>query len=184
MKVVTATPLTLDELVFITGKDALMKLGNFSCRYMSYSRGQEIEADYTYYDPRNKIAYGLKKVEGKKGYDYFAFRICQKGERMKIVFSKEDYRPLADGDNYEKKFVVLNPDVFKPEYQNAQCQLFYAESGFGCYPDKIGGKVYGHLFDEPYQTRREYILGVATEEAIQEWERVYGISRQVFMKGD
>ena len=30
--------------------------------------------------------------------------------------------------------------------------------------------------------RREYILGVATEEAIVEWEKEYGMSRDVFTK--
>ena len=98
---------------------------------------------------------------------------------MKIMFNQNDYRPLAEGETYEKKFVILDPSQFKPEYQNAQCQLYYAECGFGCYPDKLGGKVFGKLFDESYQTRRELILGVATEEAIQEWEKLYG-SRSVF----
>ena len=93
---------------------------------------------------------------------------------MKIMFNQNDYRPLAEGETYEKKFVILDPSQFKPEYQNAQCQLYYAECGFGCYPDKLGGKVFGKLFDESYQTRRELILGVATEEAIQEWDKLYG----------
>lgn len=98
---------------------------------------------------------------------------------MKIMFGENDYRPLTDGETYENKFVILDPSQFKEEYQNAQCQLYYAKCGFGCYPDKIGGKVFGRLFDEHYQTRREYILGVATEEAIQEWEKLYG-KRDVF----
>lgn len=103
---------------------------------------------------------------------------------MKMMFDITDYRPLKDGETYENKFVILDPSQFKPEYQNAQCQLFYAESGFGCFPDKMGGKIFGRLFDERYQTRREYVLGVATEEAIAEWEKFYGISRDEFMKGD
>lgn len=103
---------------------------------------------------------------------------------MKMMFDVTDYRPLKDGETYENKFVILDPSQFKPEYQNAQCQLFYAESGFGCFPDKMGGKIFGRLFDERYQTRREYVLGVATEEAIAEWEEFYGISRDEFMKGD
>ena len=98
---------------------------------------------------------------------------------MKMLFDRNDYRPLADGETYENKFVILDPSQFKDEYQNAQCQLYYAKCGFGCYPDKMGGKVFGRLFDESYQTRREFILGVATEEAIQEWEKLYG-KRDVF----
>lgn len=100
---------------------------------------------------------------------------------MKYVFDVNDYRNLENGENYEKKFVILNPEQFKPEYREAKFQLFFAECGFGCYPDKLGGKVFGRLVDEDYQTRREYILGVAKEEAIQKWEEVYGISRSVFI---
>lgn len=103
---------------------------------------------------------------------------------MKMMFNVTDYKPLAEGETYENKFVILDPKQFKPEYQNAKCQLFYAKSGFGCDPTKLGGKVFGNLFDEKYQTRRELILGVATEEAIQEWEKYYGISREVFKGGE
>ena len=99
---------------------------------------------------------------------------------MKRVFSETDYRPLNDGETYGHKFVILSTEQFKPEYQDAKCQLFYAMAGFGCDPGKLGGKIFGRLFDEDYQTRREYVLGVATEEAIKEWEDVYGISREVF----
>ena len=103
---------------------------------------------------------------------------------MKKVFEEKDYRRLEEGENYVNKFVILSTDNFKPEYKNAQCQLFYAKGGFGCYPEKLGGKVFGMLFDEPYQTRRELILGVATEEAIAEWEKEYGMSREVFLKSE
>ena len=99
---------------------------------------------------------------------------------MKYTFDKNDYRQLQDGETYKDRFVILKADQFKPEYQTALCQLFYAKGGFGCDPSKLGGKVFGSLYDEPYQTRREYILGVATEEAIAEWERLYGMSRNVF----
>lgn len=99
---------------------------------------------------------------------------------MRFVFDENDYRRLQDGETYEGKFVILDTQQFKSEYQEAKYQLYYAECGFGCYPDKLGGKIFGRLFDEPYQTRREYVLGVATEEAIAEWEKLYGISREVF----
>ena len=99
---------------------------------------------------------------------------------MKNIFTREDSRPLAEGETYVNKFVILKTDQFKEEYQEAKNQLFYATGGFGCWPEKIGGKVFGKLFDEPYQTRREYIYGVATEDAINEWEKTYGMSREVF----
>jgi hypothetical protein len=103
---------------------------------------------------------------------------------MKMMFDKNDYRSLENGETYENKYVILSTGQFKPEYQNAKNQLFYAESGFGCFPDKMGGKIFGRLFDERFQTRREYVLGVATEEAIEAWENYYGISRDVFKEGE
>lgn len=102
---------------------------------------------------------------------------------MRIQFDENDYTQLKDGETYEKKFVILSTKQFKPEYQTAQCQLFYAICGFGCDPSKLGGKIFGKLFDEDYQTRREYVLGVATEDAITKWEQLYGMSREVFLAG-
>jgi hypothetical protein len=101
---------------------------------------------------------------------------------MRFLFDENDYRELIDNETYEDKFVILDAQHFRPEYQEAKNQLFFAKSGFGCYPDKLGGKIFGRLWDEDYQTRREIVLGVAKEEAIQEWEKLYGISRNVFLE--
>ena len=105
-----------------------------------------------------------------------------KESAMRIQFDENDYTQLKDGDTYENKFVVLDTKQFKPEYRTAQCQLFYAQTGFGCDPTKLGGKIFGRLYDESYQTRRECVLGVATEEAIAKWEELYGMSREVFFE--
>ena len=97
-----------------------------------------------------------------------------------MIFDSSAYRQLEDGENYVDKFVIINPSWFKDEYREAKYQLFHAESGFGCYPEKIGGKVFGKFYDENTHVRRENILGVATEEAISAWENAYGMSRDVF----
>lgn len=101
---------------------------------------------------------------------------------MKTLFDRNDYKPLEKGENYVNKFVILKPENFKDEFQEAKFQLFYATGGFGCYPEKMGGKVFGRLYDEPFDTRREYIYGVATEDAIKQWEQTYDLSRDVFFK--
>lgn len=103
---------------------------------------------------------------------------------MRTVFSKGDYRQLEEGETYEDKFVILNLVQFKEEYKEAKNQLFLAQTGFGCDPTKLGGKIFGRLWDEKYQTRREYVLGVATEEAIREWEKTYNMNREVFYAED
>lgn len=101
---------------------------------------------------------------------------------MEMLFSKDDYRKLNEGETYEGKFVIITPDYFKPEYRSAKYQLFHAEGGFGCDPGKIGNAVFGRDFEEQYRQERYNILGVATEEAIQQWEKTYGISRENILK--
>jgi hypothetical protein len=95
---------------------------------------------------------------------------------MKILFDKNDVRQLEENENYEGKFVILRPDFLDTAYRTAEFQLFKAQSGFGCYPDKLGSKVYGYYVSDHDKgsTRREYILGVATDEAIAQWEHIYG----------
>ena len=100
--------------------------------------------------------------------------------KVTVKFEKKDYRQLEEGETYEHKFVILDPSQFKEEYRDAKNCLFYAQCGFGCDPTKLGGKIFGRLFDESYSTRREYVLGVATEDAIKMWEDTYGMSREVF----
>lgn len=101
---------------------------------------------------------------------------------METLFSKGDYRKLNEGETYEGKFVIIKPDYFKPEYRSAKYQLFHAEGGFGCDPAKLGNAVFGRDFEEQYRQERYNILGVATEEAIQQWEKTYGISREDILK--
>jgi len=75
MKVTTTAPITITQMIELSPtNDALIVLGDYRCRYMAASPGQEIEVDYTYYDPETKLVFGLRKVN-KPGYQYLAFRI-------------------------------------------------------------------------------------------------------------
>ena len=74
MKVTTAKPLTMDEMMELSeAGDAIITLGGWKCRYMRATEGQEMEVPYTYYE--NGLAFGLRPVGKKKGYEYLAFRI-------------------------------------------------------------------------------------------------------------
>lgn len=76
MKAYTNTPLTTEEMMELSPtNDALIVLGDYRCRYMAASSGQEIEVDYTYYDPETGLAFGLRKVNSTKTYEYLAYRI-------------------------------------------------------------------------------------------------------------
>jgi len=101
---------------------------------------------------------------------------------MKRIFDVLDTIQLEDGDNYVGKFVILRLYSLSKDYQNALNQLFYCTGGFGCYPEKMGTKVFGKFYDECAYVRRGDILGVATEGAIKEWETEYAMSREVFVE--
>jgi hypothetical protein len=101
---------------------------------------------------------------------------------MTTLFGEKDYRQLEDGETYVGKFVIVKPEFFKSEFRSAKYQLFYATGGFGCDPTKMGNAVFGADFDESYRQERYNILGVATEEAIKEWEKLYGMSRDVIIE--
>lgn len=75
MKVITAEPLDMMQMIEMSPThDAFLQLGEFKCRYLRVSAGQETEAPYTYYDSDTGLAFGLRPVNGK-GYDYIALRI-------------------------------------------------------------------------------------------------------------
>jgi len=76
MKVTTTAPITITQMIELSPtKDALIVLGDARCRYMAAAPGQNIEVDYTYYDPETGLAFGLRKVNNAKTYEYLAYRI-------------------------------------------------------------------------------------------------------------
>lgn len=98
---------------------------------------------------------------------------------MRMLFEKADYEQLKNGETYEGKIVVVNPDFFNDDYREAKWQLFKCKSGFGCDPAKIGSKIFGHFIDGEDCITRQNVLGVATEKAIKDWELYYGLKRSM-----
>lgn len=101
------------------------------------------------------------------------------------MFEAKDCVKLKEGETFEKRFVFLKPSYIehlKPEYRTAEYQLFYAVCGFGCDPKSSGNAVFGADITEHYRQERYNILGVASEKAIQEWEKTYGHSREEIIK--
>lgn len=74
-------------------------------------------------------------------------------------------------DNYVGKVLVLSPNALSDEYKTPEDQLFYATGGFGCYPDKIGTKVFGYFLkdDENCSWLRGEFIGVIKDEYLPEW---------------
>ena len=76
MKVNTNTPLTMEEMIELSPtNDALIVLGDYHCRYMAAAPGREIEVDDIYCDPETGLAFGLRKVNSAKTYEYLAYRV-------------------------------------------------------------------------------------------------------------
>ena len=72
---------------------------------------------------------------------------------------------------YTNKLLVLRPQILKDQYKNPVCQFFFAESGFGCYPDKIGSKVFGRFLcdGERAQFWRSDFEGIADYKYVPDW---------------
>ena len=75
--------------------------------------------------------------------------------------------------SYENKLLVLNPSVLAEEYRDGDYQYFFARSGFGCDPSKLGTSVYGEFLIDGEHTHfaRGDFLGVADEEQLPEWAK-------------
>lgn len=93
---------------------------------------------------------------------------------MKQILDFSDVVEGSRNENYEGKIIVISLNFFKPEYQNAKFQLFKAEGGFGCDPNKLGSKIFGYFTDEDAFVSRCDVLGIAKPETIAEWEEIYG----------
>ena len=75
--------------------------------------------------------------------------------------------------SYENKLLILNPSVLAEEYRDGDYQYFFARSGFGCDPSKLGTAVYGEFLIDGEHTHfaRGDFLGVADEEQLPEWAK-------------
>ena len=69
---------------------------------------------------------------------------------------------------YENRLLVLKPSVLTEAYRDMRYQLFYATSGFGCDPTKLGSKVYGFFIEDGEYTsfQRSDFVGVLKDSLI------------------
>ena len=101
---------------------------------------------------------------------------------MAEMFTKENVIPGSHSANFAGQWLILDLNwsvkqgYMKKEYCNLENQLWYAKSGFGCDPQKMGRKIFGTFasdFDSGYIVCREEVLGIATPEAIQAWKEAF-----------
>ena len=81
--------------------------------------------------------------------------------------------PDSYTNNYEDRLLVLKPSALKESYRHEEFQYFFAQSGFGCDPSKLGTKVFGKfLIDgEEAAFRRYNFYGIADEEKLPDWAK-------------
>lgn len=89
------------------------------------------------------------------------------------LFSGEHIVKSDEPQDYAGKLLILRDTSLKEDFRTPENQLFLAESGFGCSPDKSGRKVFGKflLDGEKAQFYREDFAGIITEENIPDWAR-------------
>lgn len=89
------------------------------------------------------------------------------------LFSGEHIADPGESQDYTGKLVILRDTALKEEYGTPENQLFLAESGFGCAPEKVGKKVFGRFLSdgEKGQFYRQDIIGIIADEHIPDWAR-------------
>lgn len=96
---------------------------------------------------------------------------------MKLLMGAEDVVSGSSCENFESKWLILEPKALNEKYREARYQLWYCTGGFGADPEKIGRKVFGIFAADPDDTQfiavREEIIGVATDEAVENWKKTY-----------
>lgn len=113
----------------------------------------------------------------------YGTRISQEAERFREVIEKLEASsaPLTLNDcildNYDNsivgKVVVMRADVFRPEYQRADNQLYLVEGGFGAEANARGRAVYAKNIFTGKSSRfdRQDVLGEIKPERMPEWAK-------------
>jgi len=121
------------------------------------------------YIPKDDICWHYE-VDSHSGLtNLFVDRVRSEWDKLKLF----DKSHCSDEGYYEDKVLVLKPSTLKDEYKTPDFQLFYAQSGFGCDPTKIGTSISGvFLYDDEYaHFRRGDFLGVIKDEHLPDWAK-------------
>ena len=95
------------------------------------------------------------------------------GDKYSPAVGSETVLPESYYENYEGKLLVLTPEALKEEYRFEEFQYFFAQSGFGCDPSKLGTKVFGRFLIDGEETafRRGSFMGIADTEKLPDWAK-------------
>ena len=89
------------------------------------------------------------------------------------VFSKDDCEPITYLDILEKRVVVMDDTILRPEYKRGTSQLFFCTGGFGAQANARGRTCYvTRLYDgKQFGIPRQDIIGTISEDKLPEWAK-------------
>ena len=89
------------------------------------------------------------------------------------LFSGEHIVRSDEPQDYTNKLLILRDTSLKEVYRTSENQLFFAQGGFGCSPEKIGRKVFGQFLSDGEKAEfcRQDFIGAIADEHIPDWVR-------------
>lgn len=90
-----------------------------------------------------------------------------------LIFTADKCEPLTEEVNLNGKIVVIDSDVFSPEYQLATHQLMLCTGGFGAQPNARGRSCFCTSLYDGHDTKfyRQDIIGILAAEDLPEWAK-------------
>ena len=127
----------------------------------------------------------------------FGERVAEQAEKTRIELNgpklqgipnapitAEGCEVIGHGHNLRGKIVVIKPEVLRPEYRRATCQLQLCTGGFGAAPNSRGSACFCTELYSGKSSRyeRRDILGTIALEALPKWAKHYLDIRQAERK--
>ena len=100
----------------------------------------------------------------------FIDEVRKEYSKLGLVGEKQSVHSDKPQD-YERKLLILKPEILNEQFKNPINQYFYATGGFGCDPEKSGRKVFGQFLADGEKAHfyREDFCGVADYDQIPKW---------------
>ena len=89
--------------------------------------------------------------------------------------TSEGCTPVSYDDDLHGKIIVIKPEVLRPEYRRATCQLKLCSGGFGASPNSRGSAVFCTDLYSGRESRfeRRDVLGIMEPKQMPEWAKHY-----------
>ena len=158
-------------------------------RYMcAVCQKNELLASYTEVMVSNDYAELVKLFGERVAEQAEKTRIDLNGPKLQGIpndpITAEGCEVIGHGHDLRGKIVVIKPEVLRPEYRRATCQLQLCTGGFGAAPNSRGSACFCTELYSGKSSRyeRRDILGTIAPEALPKWAKHYLYVRQAEKK--